>query len=143
MILPDVNILVYALRHEMPEHALCSAWLTRTIEGPSHFAMSRLVLSSVIRLATNRKIFKVPTSLDVAFDFAGCLLGQPHCRQIEPGEDHWQIFEQLCRDTETRGPRVTDAWLAALAIEHGCEWITLDRDFARFDGLKWSVPAVN
>lgn len=86
-------------------------------------------------------MFKKPTSLDVAFGFCDDLLSQPHCRVVEPGEDHWRIFERLCRDTETRGPRVTDAWLAALAIEHGCEWITLDRDFARFPGLKWRTPS--
>src|SRR5215470_10734821 len=60
---------------------------------------------------------------------------------VEPGERHWDIFKRLCIETETRGPRVADAWFAALAIEWGCEWITFDRDFARFPGLKWGVPA--
>ena len=64
-----------------------------------------------------------------------------HCQIVDPGERHWDIFKRLCIETDTRGPRVTDAWLAALAIECGCEWITLDRDFARFPGLKWQVPS--
>jgi predicted nucleic acid-binding protein len=65
---------------------------------------------------------------------------QPHCQTVEPGARHFDIFKKLCLDTGTRGRRVTDAWFAALAIESGCEWITLDRDFARFPGLKWQVP---
>lgn len=69
------------------------------------------------------------------------LLEQPNAIVVEPGRRHWQIFERLCRETDTTGSRVTDAWFAALAIEHGCEWVTLDRDFARFPGLKWSMPA--
>ena len=79
--------------------------------------------------------------MEDAFGFCEDILGQPHCRTVEPGERHWPIFEKLCRDTNTTGPRVTDAWFAALAIEHGCEWVTLDLDYARFPGLKWSVPA--
>src|SRR5262249_22468961 len=63
-----------------------------------------------------------------------------NCVPVEPGDRHWPIFERLCRETDTTGSRVSDAWFAALAIGHGCEWVTLDRDFARFPGLKWSVP---
>ena len=61
---------------------------------------------------------------------------------VEPGDRHWDIFRRLCIETGTRGARITDAWFAALAIESGCEWITLDRDFARFPGLKWSPPTL-
>lgn len=140
MVLPDVNVLIYALRSDMPQHDLCRRWLAHVVEGEQAFAVSRLVLSSVVRISTTAKAFQMPCSLDEAFRFSESLSGQPHCRIVEPGEDHWRIFERLCRETNTRGPRVTDAWLAALAIEHGCEWVTLDRDFARFPGLKWSVP---
>jgi predicted nucleic acid-binding protein len=59
---------------------------------------------------------------------------------VEPGERHWAIFRDLCVKSKTRGPRITDAWFAALAIEHGCTWITFDRDYARFDGLEWREP---
>ena len=67
-----------------------------------------------------------------AFGFCDNLRSQPHCQIVEPGERHWDIFRRLCVGTDTRGSRITDAWLAALAIEWGCEWITLDRDYARF-----------
>ena len=72
-----------------------------------------------------------------------CARGQPNCQIVEPGERHWDIFKRLCIETKTHGPRVTDAWYAALAIEWGCEWITFDRDYARFPELKWSAPAMS
>ena len=81
-----------------------------------------------------------PSSFESAFGFCQDLLGQPHCQIVEPQDRHWDIFKRLCIETETRGPRVTDAWYAALAIEWGCEWVTLDRDYARFPGLHWRVP---
>ena len=141
MMLPDVNVLIYALRSEMPQHAACRQWLLGIVDGQSQFAVSLQVLSAVVRISTNPRAFKAPSSLSTAFGFSQDLLDQPHCRIVEPGERHWLLFEKLCRDTDTRGSRMTDAWFAALAIEHGCEWITLDRDFARFPGLKWSTPA--
>lgn len=140
MVLADVNVLIYALRPDVPQHSLCRSWLSRVVEGEAAYAVSRQVLSSVVRISTTSKAFRMPCTLDEAFAFCASLANQPHCRVVEPGEDHWRIFERLCRDTDTRGPRVTDAWFAALAIEHGCEWITLDRDFARFPGLRWSTP---
>lgn len=80
-------------------------------------------------------------AIDGAFGFCEDRLGQPHCQIVEPGDWHWSIFTRLCVESETRGPRVSDAWFAALAIEWGCEWITFDGDCERFPGLKWQVPA--
>jgi hypothetical protein len=60
---------------------------------------------------------------------------------IQPGERHWDIFKRICTEADARGNLAPDAWFAALAIESGCEWITLDRDYARFPGLQWRVPA--
>jgi toxin-antitoxin system PIN domain toxin len=140
MILPDVNVLIYAFRPEVPEHALCRSWLDSVVEGESQFGISPLTLTAVVRITTGVRFFKDATSIERAFAFCDNLVGQPHCEIVQPGERHWEIFRRLCLETGTRGPRVTDAWFAALAIEWGCEWITLDRDFARFPGLKWSVP---
>ena len=141
MILPDVNVLVYAFRTDVPEHAVCRPWLHDVVKSDVRFCLSRLALSAVIRITTNPRSYKEPSTLDEAFGFCDDLLDQPHCELVEPGERHWDIFRRLCIETNTRGPLVTDAWFAALAIEWGCEWITLDRDFARFPGLKWRVPA--
>jgi toxin-antitoxin system PIN domain toxin len=141
MILPDVNVLIYAFRSDVPQHALCRSWLIDVLSSDARFALSRLVLGAVIRITTNPRSFATPSTLDDAFGFCNDLLGQPHCETVEPGERHWDIFQGLCKEVDVRGPRITDAWHAALAIEWGCEWVTLDRDFARFPGLKWSVPA--
>ena len=142
MILPDVNVLVYAFRQDVPQHALCRRWLSDVIISDSRFGMSPLVLSAVVRITTSPRVYRMPSGIKEAFQFCDSLLGQPHCQIVEPGEQHWEIFRRLCIETETRGPRASDAWFAALAIEWGCEWITLDRDFARFPGLKWQLPAV-
>lgn len=140
MNLPDVNVLVYAFRKEQPHHATSRAWLDRTVNGDSAFALSRLVLSAVVRLTTNARIYSPPETVAAVFEYCNWLMARSNCVLLEPGPRHWSIFERLCVDTTTRGARVTDAWLAALAIEHGCEWVTFDRDYARFPGLKWSVP---
>lgn len=140
MMLPDVNVLIGAFRIDSPHHAAGRAWLNRVVLAAAAFAMSRQVLSAVVRITTHRNFAPRASSLEEAFGFCADVVGQPHCCMVEPGDRHWAIFEGLCRDTKTVGGRVTDAWFAALAIEHGCEWITFDRDFARFPGLKWSVP---
>jgi uncharacterized protein len=140
MMLPDVNVLIYAFRRGVPQHAVCRKWLDEVVLGAERFAISPLALAAVIRITTNTRTYATPSSLESAFGYCEDLLGQPHCQAVEPGERHWDIFRRLCVETETRGPRVTDAWYAALAIEWGCEWVTLDRDYARFPGLRWRVP---
>jgi toxin-antitoxin system PIN domain toxin len=140
VILPDVNVLIYAFRKDMKQHAVCRPWLADLVAGDARFGLAPMVLSAVVRITTNPRAFKTPSAIEEAFGFCEDLLGQPHCQVVEPGERHWGIFQRLCIETETRGPRVTDAWFAALAIEWGCEWVTLDRDYARFPGLKWQAP---
>jgi len=140
MILPDVNVLIYAFRKDAPQHALCNPWLTSIVASDARFGLSTLALGAVVRITTNARSHVEPSSLAEAFGFCDYLLGQPNCQVVEPGERHWGIFKRLCTESETREPRVRDAWFAALAIEWGCEWVTMDRDFARFPGLKWSVP---
>ncbi|HEY5066374.1 MAG TPA: type II toxin-antitoxin system VapC family toxin [Xanthobacteraceae bacterium] len=140
MILPDVNVLIDAFRADAPRHLLCKSWLDSVVLNDASFGLSPLTLAAVVRVTTNRRTYVTPSSSDEAFGFCEDLLRQPHCQLVEPGERHWDIFRRLCIETETRGPIVTDAWYAALAIESGCEWITLDRDFARFPGLRWRLP---
>ena len=140
MILPDVNVLIYAFRKEVPQHAICRAWLNAVVLGEERFGISPLALGAVVRVTTNRRAYAEPSSFDDAFGFCQDILDQPHCQIVEPRERHWSIFKRLCVETNTRGPTVTDAWYAALAIEWGCEWVTLDRDYARFPGLRWRTP---
>jgi hypothetical protein len=138
--LPDVNVLIYAFRQDSAHHAICRAWLDRTILSDARFGISLLALAAVVRITTGRGQMQTPSALDDAIGFCDDILGQPHCQLVEPRERHWDIFKRICVETGIRGRRVTDAWYAALAIEWGCEWVTMDRDFARFPGLRWSRP---
>ena len=141
MILPDVNVLIYAFRTDTPQHSICNPWLNGVIASGANFAISLLALCVVARITTDRRIYDTPSTLEEVFKFSDYLIQQPHCQLIEPGERHWRIFRDLSLSTDTRGRRVSDTWYAALAIEHGCEWITFDRDYARFPGLKWRTPS--
>jgi uncharacterized protein len=141
VILPDVNVLIYAFRVGSPFYAACNAWLAQTIAGEARFGISPLALSALVRITTNRQSFDHASTLDQAFGFCQFLIDQPNCHLVEPGERHFAIFRRLCTEANITGLRVSDAWFAALAIEHGCEWITYDRDFARFAGLRWRAPA--
>lgn len=140
MILADVNVLIRAFREDAPDHPRYRDWLERSVAGESAFGVSDLVLSGFLRIATHPRIFDPPTPLERALEFVEALRAQPNCVQISPGERHWSIFTRLCRDANARGNLVPDAYLAALAIETGSEWVTIDRDFSRFSGLKWHLP---
>jgi toxin-antitoxin system PIN domain toxin len=140
VILADVNVLIHAFRSDSTQHANCKRWLDKVVTGDMQFGMSPLVLGAVARITTNPRVFRHPSPVGEVFDFCNSLLNQQHCEIVQPGERHWTIFERLCRQTSTRGPRMTDAWFAALAIEHGCTWITYDRDYTRFPGLDWKEP---
>ncbi len=139
MILPDVNVLLYAFRSDAEEHHKYRSWLDGVVNGESAYGMSPQVLARVIRLATHPRIFARPDRVGDVIAFASVLLEQPHCQIIQPGPRHWDIFTGLCRKANVNGSLVQNAWRAALAIESGCEWITSDRDFARFEGLRWRV----
>jgi toxin-antitoxin system PIN domain toxin len=137
LILPDVNVLLYAFRTDVPEHPKHKIWLERVVNDEQTYGISPQALASVVRIATQPRFFSQPSILTEALDFASALLDHPHCQVIEPGPRHWDVFTNLCRVAQAKGNLVQDAWFAALAIESGCEWITNDRDYARFPGLKW------
>ena len=140
MILPDVNVLVYAHREDAGQHVEYRKWLESVLAGPSAFGVSDIVLSGFLRVVTHPRVFEKPTPLGVAIAFVETLQSHVLAVPVNPGPRHWELFLSLCRDVEARGNLVPDAFLAALAIEHGCEWITTDRDFARFPGLRWRYP---
>jgi toxin-antitoxin system PIN domain toxin len=141
MNLPDVNVLIYAFRRDTPQHEVCRSWLERVIFSDARFGVSPLVLAAVVRITTNPRAFQTPSDLQEAFRFCDDILSQPHCEIVQPGERHWDIFRRLSLETGARGGRISDVWYAALAMEWTCEWITLDRDYARFPGLKWQRPS--
>lgn len=140
MRLVDVNVLLYAFRDAAPGHEAYRAWLESAIEADEPFAVAELVLSSFVRVATHPRVFDPPASLEEALAFADALRNVPNVVPVAPGPRHWQLFERMCRDGAARGNLVTDAFLAALALEAGCELVTTDRDFARFPSLRWRHP---
>jgi toxin-antitoxin system PIN domain toxin len=140
MLLPDVNVLVYAFRPDMDRHDEYRSFLTDVVNGDEAYGMASLVLSGFVRVVTHPRVFEAPDSLDAALTFVNALRAPDRCLQVDPGSRHWEIFERLCREGKARGNLVPDAYLAALAIESGCQWITTDRDYARFPGLRWRHP---
>ncbi len=143
MVLPDINILIYAYTETMPDHKAYRAWLTERVTSDEAFGMSELVLSGFLRIVTNPRSFKPPSTFEQAFKFVDQIRSRPNCIIVNPSPRHWGIFERLCRETNATGKLIPDAYFAALAIDHGCEWITADRDFGRFAGLKWRNPVKN
>jgi toxin-antitoxin system PIN domain toxin len=140
MVLTDINVLVYAHREDAPGHPGYREWLESLINGDAAYGFSEFVLSGFIRVVTHPRVFNPPSDLESAFAFAQAIRSQPNAVLISPGPRHWDIFKRLGEMAGVKGNLVPDAYLAALAIESGCEWITTDRDYSRFPGLKWRPP---
>jgi toxin-antitoxin system PIN domain toxin len=140
MRMADVNVLVYAERGEMAQHKACHAYVNDMVNGDENYAVTDFVTSGFVRLVTNPRVFRTPTPLDRALTFADQVRNQPHAVVVNPGARHWDIFARLCRQVGAKGGLVADAYLAAIAIEHGCEFVTVDRGFARFPGLRHHSP---
>jgi toxin-antitoxin system PIN domain toxin len=140
VILPDVNVLLYAFRDAAQDHAAYRDWLERTVASDEAFALSEFVLSAVVRIATHPRVFSPPSTLANALAFCDALRGQPNAVLVSPGPRQWDIFARLCVSANATGSLVPNAYLAALAIEHGCEFVSTDRGYARFAGLRWRHP---
>jgi toxin-antitoxin system PIN domain toxin len=140
MDLPDVNPYVYAADEASAFHAQARTWLQSLLNGGQPFGVSELILQAVVRILTNPRIYVKPFSLDVALTFAESIIQAPNARILRPGPTHWSIFASQCRAASAKGNDITDAYHAALAIEHGCEFLTLDAAIGRFPDLKWRKP---
>jgi toxin-antitoxin system PIN domain toxin len=110
------------------------------LHSDAAFGLSDLVLSGFLRIVTHPRVFRDPTPLGMALKFTVGLRDHRNAVRIDPGERHWDIFQRLCEAVSARGNLIADAYLAALAIEIGAEWVTTDRDYARFPGLRWRHP---
>jgi toxin-antitoxin system PIN domain toxin len=140
MLLADINVLVNAFRKESPDHESCHVVIDEMVNGDSGYAVSDFVVNGFIRMVTNRRIYKDPDPIERALTFAETYRNQPHATVITTEDRHWGIFTRISREAGATGNRIPDAYLAALAIEHGCEFVTCDKDFARFQGLRWRSP---
>lgn len=139
MLMPDVNVLVYAHRRDQPQHEHARGWIEEHLSRAEPLALSTLVAVAFVRIVTSGRIFNVPTSTSLAVSAIDAIVERDLCRLLPPGPNHWQLVSHLCRTSRATGKQVADAQHAALAIEHGCEWVTYDDDFAVFEGegLRW------
>lgn len=135
-----MNVLVYAFHAGSPDHRRYRAWLEAAVASDEPFGLSEVVLSGFVRVATHPRVFAPPAQVDPALAFADALRAQPNAVIVSAGQRHWDLFQRLCLVAGAKGNLVADAYLAALAIESGSEWITTDRDFSRFSELRWRHP---
>lgn len=140
MLLFDVNVGVQAMRRDLPDHEACSAWLTEAASGPEHLGVSTLVLQAIMRIVTNHRVFKEPSSTAEALTFAQSILAAPSSVPVIPGQHHWRIFSELAAEHSLTGNALPDAYFAALALENRATWATLDKDFRKFKDLRLLDP---
>ena len=140
MLLADVNVLLGAHRKDDPAHAELNSWVEEQLDGSEPFGVSEFVLSAVVRIATNHRAFPNPATPQAALEFCEQVRSSPASRVIAPGQRHWDIFAELVRSTRARANAVPDAYLAALAMENRATFVTRDRGFLRFPGLRVLDP---
>ncbi len=140
MVLLDVNVLVGAMRTDAPRHDVMRAALESLRASPEPFALCDPVLSGALRILTHPRIFTPPTPAPAALHFVHVLRSSPNALMLAPGPRHWALFVELLERAPAVGNLVSDAWIAALALEHGCEVLSDDADFARLPGVRWRRP---
>jgi uncharacterized protein len=140
VIIVDANLLLYAYDPDSPHHDASRRWLEEALSGAGLVRFTWMGLWAFLRIATNPRVFVRPLSAVEAHMAVASWLDQPNAGIVEPGDRHLEILGTLLRDSQSTGPLVMDAALAAVAIEHGATLCSTDRDFARFDGLDWHNP---
>jgi toxin-antitoxin system PIN domain toxin len=140
MIIPDVNLLIFAHNREAPHHSAAKEWLLDIMENEKPVGMSWVVVSGFIRISTHPKLLKQPLPVQEAIRIARSWLNRNHVRIIEPGSDFQNHFFSGLENLGTAGNLTTDAYLAALAIDYQAELHSCDTDFIRFPGLRWKNP---
>jgi toxin-antitoxin system PIN domain toxin len=136
----DVNVVLAAHRADHPGHRDVRAWFDDLLAGDDTFTVPTVVWGAFLRLATNRRIFTVPTPREDAFAFVDATCAQPHHLLTSPGPRHLEVVRRLCNEADATGDLVPDAVVGAIAVEYGCEVVTLDRDFARFASVRHRRP---
>ncbi len=140
MILPDVNTLLYAVNRSSDQHAVALKALQRGFADPRGVGFAWTALLAFLRLSTRRSIFPRSLSVEDALSVIERWLAHPRAQVVNPGERHAEVLGRLLRSAGAAGNLTTDAHLAALAIEQGATLVSFDRDFARFEGLRWALP---
>jgi toxin-antitoxin system PIN domain toxin len=140
MILPDVNLLVYAHNEAAPWHARARQWWEDLMGRQTPIALPWAVVYGFVRLVTHPAVMEEPLPPAQALDRVDGWLARDHVQIYEPGPRHLRIVRELFAATGVGGNLTTDTHLAALAIEHRCELHSNDSDFGRFPGLRWHDP---
>ena len=140
MIVPDLNLVVFAHNSDAPRHAPARVWWEALLNGSEPVAIPWVVALGFIRIMTHRTIMASPMRPADAVEYVRGWFSRNNVERIEPGPQHIELIDRLLAAAGTAGNLTTDAHLAALAIEHQCELHSNDADFARFPGLRWRNP---
>ncbi len=140
MLLLDANLLIYAYHAESEEHAAAKVWVEGVFSGAEAVGLPWQTILAFLRITTHQRIFERPLSMNKAQGIAASWLERPQVHPVEAGANFFSVLSGLLRSAQIKGALVSDAAIAALAIEHGATLCTTDRDFARFPGLKWANP---
>jgi toxin-antitoxin system PIN domain toxin len=136
----DANLLLYAEDSLSEHHETARNWWDTQLSGSEAVALCWPVLTAFIRIGTNARLHKRPLTLKEAIERVQSWIDQPCVRIIQASEQHWELFQKMLRVGNATANLVSDARLAALAVEHNCVLHSTDTDFARFRGLKWKNP---
>lgn len=140
MKLLDVNVVLAASRDDHPNFEVARPYVDRLLAAGERFSVIDLVAGAFLRIATNRRIFLTPMPVAEAFGYLRALRGQPAHVLLGPGPAHLELLERIAATADALGDLIPDAQLAAVAVEHACEIVSFDRDFARFGDVRWSLP---
>lgn len=140
MIALDVNVLVAAVHSSASAHDQTRTWFEQVITAPEPVGISDAVLTGTLRVLTHPRVFDPPVPIDRAVEVLGQILDHPGVVILTPLPGYWDQLRSLCVESQAKGNLVADAGHAALAIQHGAVFVTRDRDFARFAGLRWRLP---
>jgi len=136
----DVNLLIYAVDEDSARFKDAHPWVERVLGGQETVALPWAVLLAFLRLTTKPQVMTAPLTSDEALEYIDGWLARPNTVVVHPTDRHAAVLRELLAPLGTAGNLVTDAHLAALAIEHGAELNSCDSDFSRFAGLRWADP---
>jgi hypothetical protein len=136
----DVNLLIYAVNRDAPQHAKAKVWLENSLVEAEPMGFSWVVILAFLRLTTRTGLFQKPFTPERAFNLVEEWLELPSVRIVHPGQRHLSIMREILAELGTAGNLTSDAHLAALAIEQNAQLYSCDHDFARFAGLRWKNP---
>lgn len=140
MILPDLNLLVYAYNSDAPAHRRAKAWWESCLSETRPVGLSWVVILGYLRLMTSRRVLVDPFTPQEAIGHIQSWLERTHVQILQPGPRHLDLLDSLMQEAQASGDLTTDVHLAALAIEHQAELHSNDGDFSRFPGLRWTNP---